>query len=284
MGTLLFIFGSLLMLAALLSIAGMAAGDIKTLNMQIPKRQFKRTKHQKRPLVTAIIGDEISDRCIDSLCHSDYPKKEVILAGERIRGTLVLIPARDHIFEPSLMGDLVRQMTQNLEVPAIEILRDYKTPRTLPELMRTYHDIIVAPFIAVRQAFHITLPQTRWSMIVRPSVPWHMWHTRLYCTFRWLVACANALTLAYIVYVAAVLYQPEYLQIYLGGFAIWLVLAINRYPYFSLSQKIAYLILAPVPLGYLALLAFYAPFSPLVRRIRAATGGLVWRSSHQSLA
>jgi hypothetical protein len=281
MGVLLIIIGSVMGIAALFSIIGMTVGDIGTIRKQTAKA--KRAKTQ-RPLVSVIIRDNIHEECIASIRHSLYSKKEIILPGERIRGSLALLPVNSDIFESTTIGTAVRQMTLDPKRPAIEILRDYKPPRTLPELMRTYHDIIVAPFIAVREAFHITLQQTRWSVIVRPSVPWYTWRTRLYCIFRWLVACANLLTFAYICYVAVMLYQPEYMQIYLCGAVIWIIVAISRYPQFSLWQKIIYTVLAPVSFGYLVLLAFYAPFSPIVRRIRAATGGLAWQSSHQSLA
>lgn len=155
------------------------------------------------------------------------------------------------------------------------VIKPLPAPSTLHQLFLNYRHITSAPFESVRQVLGVEYYNRRLRTTRRGT---------LYAIARWISASANAITFGYICYVAVVLYRPIYLQAYLLCFSSWIILSTWRYPYLSTKQRLTYTFLAPVAYGYFALLALYAPFTPLVQRVRAAIAGHVYRSARQPSA
>lgn len=278
----LLITGGMLAGGALLTIIGITIQDIRQARLdKMIEDQPHTTLLRRRPLVSILVDDELTDESIRSIRHGNYRKIEIVYQGEETHGDLMLPINPDTILERTALSRAINQFNLNPKTEAVEILPRPEMPDNIGELLTFYRQIAAAPFIAVRAAFHVVpIWGSGWPVIVNLHTRISFWRARTYAFFRWLMYVSNAAVLLYALYSAVVLHQLELLLLYLGIFTIWLVTAIWMYPYFSFRQKIVSLVLAPVSLGYFTILALVSPFTSLRSSTRDAFARL-WRSSHQ---
>jgi hypothetical protein len=255
------IVGSILATSSIVIIVGITIHDIHAIRLD---QQFSRHPHarrwRKRPLVSIVINGEPSTACAVSIRRSNYRKVEIIAAGRSIKGALIFSLAPDTVLDHSAISQAVKQFNNSLSKSQVEMTPVLRSPQTLRQFFHNYYVIASAPFIAVRAGLGIRQPYSSWPMIVRLQLADTTRWTHLYIAFRWLTHVANLTVLLYVSYIAVVLYQPEFLLMYLAGFVLWMIWAIVRYRHLSFVQKITYLLLAPASLIYFAVRCLTAPF------------------------
>lgn len=285
MDLLLITVGSLMSIAALVTIVGMTLGDIKAIRIEARLRQHPYSRRfRQRPLLSIVLNDNASDECIEAVKRSSYRKVEIVFYGEEPRGDLMLYLKRDTILEPDAITHAIRQFNNDHKLNAIELLPAFSKPQTVRQLFDLYRHVSLAPFISVRAVFHAVPLWSQWPIMIRKGTRPNTMRLYISRIFRWFALSMNALTLLYVGYIAVVLYEPLFLMMYLSGFCAWMILAIGTYPTFSRMQKVQYVLLAPVAFGYFLYLALKAPFGPFILRLRASISRTFWRSYGQPMA
>ncbi len=258
---LIIIAGCILAISSIATIVGITIYDIHAIRLD---KQFRRHPHARRwrnrPLVSVVIDGEPSVASLASIRRNNYRKVEIVADGQPVNGQLVLSLAPDAVIERTTISQAVRQFNNQASKSQVETIPVLQPPQTLRQFFHNYYLIASAPFIAVRTGLGIKQPYSPWPVIVRLQSAGMTRQTRLYIAFRWLTHIANLAVLLYVGYVAVVLYQPEFLLMYLAGFGLWMVWAISSYRYLSFGQKITYLLLAPASLIYFAFRCLTAPF------------------------
>lgn len=278
---LLIIIGVLLAGGAFVTIVAITVQDIQAAKLhQLIKKHPKLKRLRRRPLVSIVVDEEPTDKSIASLRHGAYRKIEIVYTDEKTHGDLLLPINPDIVIEKSSLAKAINQFNLRPETEAIEIIPKPDIPNNIRDLLYFYRQIISAPFIAVRAAFHVVpIWGSGWPVIINPRAKIPVWRARVYAFLRWLMYVANTYALVYSVYVAIFYHRPEFLILYIGLFTVWLITAIWTYPYFALRQKIVSVVLAPVSFGYFFIIGIIAPFTALHWSSRDAFARL-WRSSH----
>lgn len=271
-----------ILFTAVMTIVGITIHDIRLVRSATNQRHGRR--RGRKPLVSIVVDDDVSDESIKSLRKSDYRKKEIVFVGERPRGDLILYLPKNDTIDPGAISRAVNSFTADSQLATAELVPVISRPTTLWQFFCMYQNIALAPFTSVRIAYRITTLRSRWPLMIRPELPGRPHRARLYRLIRWLSSVFNATLFAYVLYLAVWLYEPIFLMAYLGFFGIWMIMAIWHLEDFSRRQKIIYIALSPASLGYFTLLAFIVPIRPLFRIVSHVAAALSLRSSRQHAA
>lgn len=249
------IIGSFLALAAFALFISMTVYDMRLIQVNRRILHFRR-----QPLVSVVVESEHYDAALKSIKQSDYRKYEVVYAGEPIKGDIVLKLKHDSPLAPTSIRYAVQQLYNLPGCTFVELKPLIKMPSNMRQLFKLYERAVLAPFISVRAQLDIRpLPYSKWSVVQHATIK-HTWRTYAYHSIVWLSSVINAVVLAYLIYLASWLNQPEFLLLYIAAFGLWLIVSLWDYPYFSVSEKLLYTAISPVSFFYFFLLAFKAPF------------------------
>ena len=256
----LILFGIMFGLAFIAFLIGTTLRDIQIVRLERAYRQHPYARQfRERPLVSIVIDGEPSDACLKSIRHGDYNKIQIVTNGQTIDGDFILTLSPDTRLERTAISRAVRELNSDPRLGLIELLPALRQPQSTPELFRAYRHIAASPFMAARAGLHVTLPHSSAPTLMRLTTHTLRIRTRLYLIGRWLVQIIAILSLVYTMYLAIMLYQPEFLLIYLAVFGVWLIWAIVSYRHFSLRQKLIYLALAPASIVSFLYLCIRAP-------------------------
>lgn len=237
------IFSCIGILWLLFVIIGITAHDVRLIRQDREYRRHTQARRwRKRPLVSIVYDDVPTQKSLSSIHSNQYSNLQIINSSHVVIGEIIVHLSADTVINRTAIRSAVRQYNYYPSQKNIELVPVLEQPKTLRQFFRTYQLIAVSPFIAVRSGLMISAIQS---------------HT--YVSLRWIIQVANLLTLVYISYIAAALYQPEYLLLYLVGFSLWILFALFTYPGLSTSEKITYLLLAPATVGYFLVNSIVAP-------------------------
>jgi hypothetical protein len=246
--------------ALLATIIGITLHDVRLIKLD---KEFHRHPYarrwRKRPIVSIVINKEPSSACMASIRKNNYRKLEIVSNGNEVHGELLLSISSDTVITQTAISQAVRQFNANPSMRSFEIIPVLESPQTIREFFRVYHRIALAPFVAARAGLGVTLPSSSWPLMTNLRTTPMSQRTRLYLVLRWLAAVANLYTLVYAGYIAVVLYQPEFLLMYLAAFGFWLLWAISRYQQLRFRDKLIYLLLAPASLIYFVVRSLVTP-------------------------
>ncbi len=244
----------------LATIVGITLHDVRLIKLD---KEFRRHPHarrwRKRPMVSIVIDRKPSSACLASIRRSNYRKVEIVSNGSEVHGELLLSIASNTMIAQTALSQAARQFNANPSMPSFEIIPILESPQTIREFFRVYHTIALAPFVAARAGLGIALPNSSWPLMTNLHTTPMSRRTRLYLVLRWLAAVANLYTLVYAGYIAIILYQPEFLLMYLAAFGLWLLWAVSRYHQLRFRDKLIYLLLAPASLIYFVVRSFVTP-------------------------
>ena len=270
-------------LAAMTVIIGITIHDIRM--VKIERLIHNKHRFRKKPFVSIVVDDTISNECITSINKSDYRKFEIVFTGEKIRNKLVLRLGSNIVLERTAVRRAVRELNAFPSWSHIEIRPIIKAPVKLTQLFHLFHLVALSPFISARATFNIApVGRLLWPTVQRTNTSTRQWKSHAYIVIRWLAAIINAVILIYITYLAMVIYQPILLLSYIGALTLWLTVGLLEYPHFSAHQKNIYTLLIPVSYVYFFLYALYAPFAPIIRKASTTTASFLWRSHRQTVA
>jgi hypothetical protein len=244
-------------------IAGISINDIRSIKLakQLRLHPYSR-KFRNRPLVSIITDKEPTEECLISIRRSNYKKIEIITDIVLAKGSYILSMSGDTVLERTAISQAVMKLNANPQTALIELVPTIKSPQTLHSFFTFYHQIVTAPFIHVRAGLDSYSTYTPRPIIIRPTGTLPMWRAYTYMSLRLLGKFANLSTLAYCVYIAVALLQPEFLLGYLLAFSLWTVWSLFSSRQLSLSQKITYSLLFPASLGYFVYRCAISPFWP----------------------
>lgn len=272
--------GCILALAALVTLIGMTLHDIHHVHQEARLRHARRFR--KHPLVSIYITDTPSDACIESIWNSNYQRIEVVPIGRPARGKLILTLEPDIVLDQRAIARAVQTFEEDHLINAVELLPVAPTPQTVGQLFKYHRLIASGPFVSSRMGLGVTPPSTSYPVMVRPNGKKN-WRTPTYAVTRWLVHTAIFIALLYASNLNLMLNQPAPLIACLLAFGLWMIIAISYYPHLTLRQRIIYLILAPVSIGYFLILSVRSVLRPLYRRFRGDSDASFWKTSHRRI-
>lgn len=247
-------------------VIGITLDDIKSI-----RRQRDMTRHpnarrwRHRPVVTILANDGGASVLV--AVRREYRKVAIRNESHGAEGLVLTLPATTTL-PPSSFRSTVQRFNAEPSLRTVDIMPAFdRIPSSVFALMMMHHAMLAAPLAAARSGYGVPSRPGLLIRMINTDAPAVSPRITAHTIFSILAHTIHLIGFAVALYAACVLLRPELLVIYLGGFIMWAILAIGRYPSASFSTKLFAVALLPVSGVYFAYRLTSAPFRSL-RRLR----------------